>query len=208
MRPARSLLALVSTALGPFVALLVVIAFFSVADWLNGGNTFFTVQNFRTVAKEACIFAVAALGMTLIVISGGIDLSAGSALALAATVLAWGIQNDVALLATKGSSFRSASTTSRVWDALCKVNTTLPHEDRPRLELSPKTQGSLKERFRLDDDELKEAESAGARILKSGMATDWGGYIGYFADPDGHAWEIAWNPAFPIAPDGSISLPR
>jgi ribose/xylose/arabinose/galactoside ABC-type transport system permease subunit len=121
MRPARSLLALVSTALGPFVALLVVIAFFSVADWLSGGNTFFTVQNFRTVAKEACIFAVAALGMTLIVISGGIDLSAGSALALAATVLAWGIQNDVALLATKGSSFRSASVRLAEAQARAKV---------------------------------------------------------------------------------------
>lgn len=55
---------------------------------------------------------------------------------------------------------------------------------------------------------LKEAEGAGARILKSGMATDWGGYIGYFADPDGHTWEVAWNPAFPIASDGSVKLPR
>lgn len=55
---------------------------------------------------------------------------------------------------------------------------------------------------------LQEAEGAGARILKRGMATDWGGYIGYFADPDGHTWEVAWNPAFPIAPDGSIRLPR
>jgi len=55
---------------------------------------------------------------------------------------------------------------------------------------------------------LKEAEGAGARILKSGKATDWGGYIGYFADPDGHTWEVAWNPAFPIASDGSVKLPR
>lgn len=55
---------------------------------------------------------------------------------------------------------------------------------------------------------LKEAEGAGARILKRGMATDWGGYIGYFADPDGHTWEVAWNSAFPIASDGSIRLPR
>ena len=73
MQPSRRLLALLNTAVGPFVALLVVVAFFSVADWLSGGNTFFTAQNFRTVAKEASIFAVAALGMTLIVISGGID---------------------------------------------------------------------------------------------------------------------------------------
>ncbi|MGE0272841.1 MAG: VOC family protein [Alphaproteobacteria bacterium] len=54
---------------------------------------------------------------------------------------------------------------------------------------------------------LKEAEAAGARILKHGTVTDWGGYIGYFADPDGHTWEVAWNPAFPIASDGSIRLP-
>lgn len=55
---------------------------------------------------------------------------------------------------------------------------------------------------------LKGAEDAGARVLKRGMATDWGGYIGYFADPDGHTWEVAWNPAFTIAPDGSVKLPR
>ena len=32
----------------------------------------------------------------------------------------------------------------------------------------------------------------------------WGGYSGYFADPDGHAWEVAWNPAWTIEPDGSV----
>ncbi len=37
----------------------------------------------------------------------------------------------------------------------------------------------------------------GARIVKSAQATDWGGYAGYFADPDGFVWEIAWNPHFP-----------
>lgn len=35
----------------------------------------------------------------------------------------------------------------------------------------------------------------------------WGGYGAYIADPDGHAWEIAWNPGFPIAEDGSIRIP-
>jgi len=109
MRAARGSLALLTTALGPFVALLVVIGFFSIADWLAGGDTFFTLQNFRTVSIQACIVAVAALGMTLIVISGGIDLSVGSAVALAATVLAWGVHYDVAALATMGSSFRTAS---------------------------------------------------------------------------------------------------
>ena len=54
---------------------------------------------------------------------------------------------------------------------------------------------------------LAEAEAAGGRILKSGEDVFWGGYSGYFADPEGHVWEIAWNPHFPIAADGTISLP-
>jgi len=58
------------------------------------------------------------------------------------------------------------------------------------------------------DATLKEAEGAGARILKSGAETSWGGRTGYFADPDGFAWEVAWNPGFEILPDGGIRLPR
>ena len=57
------------------------------------------------------------------------------------------------------------------------------------------------------DATLKEAEKAGARILKPGAATSWGGYTGYFADPDGFTWEVAWNPGFEIMPDGGIQLP-
>lgn len=54
---------------------------------------------------------------------------------------------------------------------------------------------------------LAEAEAAGAPILKRAQETFWGGYAGYFADPDGHPWEVAWNPEWPIAPDGSVRLP-
>jgi len=50
------------------------------------------------------------------------------------------------------------------------------------------------------------AEAAGARILKPAERTDWGGYSGYFADPDGHPWEIAFNPTFPIDEDGRIAI--
>ncbi len=57
------------------------------------------------------------------------------------------------------------------------------------------------------DIRLAEAESAGGRILKAGEAADWGGYSGYFADPDGHLWEVAWNPHFPLDVDGRIALP-
>lgn len=54
---------------------------------------------------------------------------------------------------------------------------------------------------------LAEAAAAGARITKPAQDVFWGGYSGYFADPDGHLWEVAWNPFFPIAEDGSIALP-
>ena len=57
------------------------------------------------------------------------------------------------------------------------------------------------------DDLLEEARRAGARILKPAHETFWGGYAGYFADPDGHPWEVAWNPHFPIDADGSVRLP-
>jgi len=55
---------------------------------------------------------------------------------------------------------------------------------------------------------LAEAEAAGARILKPAQEAFWGGYSGYFSDPDGFLWEIAWNPGFPMAEDGSIRIPE
>ena len=51
------------------------------------------------------------------------------------------------------------------------------------------------------------AVAAGATVLKAAVATDWGGFSGYFADPDGHPWEVAHNPFFPIGPDGRITIP-
>lgn len=44
------------------------------------------------------------------------------------------------------------------------------------------------------DDQLAEAESAGATVVKPAQDVFWGGYSGYFEDPDGHLWEVAWNP--------------
>lgn len=54
---------------------------------------------------------------------------------------------------------------------------------------------------------LAEAVAAGAKLLKAGQKAFWGGYSGYFADPDGFAWEVAWNPFFEIDERGSIRLP-
>ena len=54
---------------------------------------------------------------------------------------------------------------------------------------------------------LDEAAAAGATIGRLGAATFWGGYTGVFIDPDGHPWEVAHNPAWQIADDGSVRLP-
>jgi uncharacterized protein len=54
---------------------------------------------------------------------------------------------------------------------------------------------------------LREAHQAGARILVKAEDKRWGGYSGYFADLDGHPWEVAWNPGFTLRGDGSIQLP-
>jgi uncharacterized protein len=56
------------------------------------------------------------------------------------------------------------------------------------------------------DAAFAEAIAAGARLLKAAVRADWGGYSGYVADPDGHPWEIAYNPSFPIAEDGRITI--
>ncbi len=56
------------------------------------------------------------------------------------------------------------------------------------------------------DQVLADAAEAGALIGRPGAATFWGGYSGVFIDPDGHPWEVAHNPGWPIAPDGSIRL--
>jgi uncharacterized protein len=53
---------------------------------------------------------------------------------------------------------------------------------------------------------IDEAAAAGATIGRRGATTFWGGYSGVFVDPDGHPWEVAHNPAWPIAADGSVRL--
>lgn len=47
---------------------------------------------------------------------------------------------------------------------------------------------------------LSAAVAAGAKLVKRAQDTFWGGHAGYFADPDGHLWEVAWNPKWPVDP--------
>lgn len=48
------------------------------------------------------------------------------------------------------------------------------------------------------------ARAAGAEVIREPHDTAWGGHVGYFADPDGHVWEVAWNPFSPLGPDGEF----
>ena len=66
---------------------------------------------------------------------------------------------------------------------------TLAHNVRTRDEVAPL---------------MARAEAAGARILRPAGEIFWGGVIGYFADPEGHIWEIAWNPGAPLSHTGEF----
>lgn len=59
----------------------------------------------------------------------------------------------------------------------------------------------------LVDHVIGTAVEAGARLVKPPVDVFWGGYSGYFADPDGFLWEVAWNPAWSSEPDGSAQPP-
>ena len=54
---------------------------------------------------------------------------------------------------------------------------------------------------------LSLAAAAGGTISKPAQDVFWGGYSGYFADPDGHLWEVVWNPHFPFDDDGRVVVP-
>ncbi|WP_427131289.1 VOC family protein [Pseudarthrobacter sp. S9] len=53
---------------------------------------------------------------------------------------------------------------------------------------------------------MAEAEAAGATIVAAAKTQPWGGYTGYFADPDGYRWEVGFNPTWAVAADGNVTL--
>jgi len=55
---------------------------------------------------------------------------------------------------------------------------------------------------------LAKAAKAGGKIVKAAQDAVWGGHSGYFADPDGHLWEVAWNPFFKFDQNGNLKLPK
>ncbi len=95
----RGAASVLRSALGPSLGLLLVLALFSIADAVRARikhkeATFASVATGQKILRDASQVGVAALGMTMIIIAGGIDLSAGAAMALAATVTAWFFRDD------------------------------------------------------------------------------------------------------------------
>jgi catechol 2,3-dioxygenase-like lactoylglutathione lyase family enzyme len=90
------------------------------------------------------------------------------------------------------------------WEVLA-ANAGLPDAPRPQAFRG----AALARTCRSDADvdvTLAHALRIGARLLKPARRTSLGGYSGFFADPDGHPWEVAWNPGWTVAADGSIRL--
>ena len=80
-----------------------------------------------------------------------------------------------------------------------------PAWDVPRSRFSGITLAhNVRERHEVDA-LLAQAEAAGGRIVKPGSEAEWGGYTGYFTDPDGYLWEVAWG-AFEFNEDGSLHV--
>jgi ribose/xylose/arabinose/galactoside ABC-type transport system permease subunit len=88
--------------LGPLFALLFIVVLFASASWIWGGGFFVSAGNMRKIMGSAALIAVPALGMTIIIIAAGIDLSAGTALTLCGTVLALQLKNSSVSAADPG----------------------------------------------------------------------------------------------------------
>lgn len=58
------------------------------------------------------------------------------------------------------------------------------------------------------DQVIQQAVEAGGKLEKQAQDVFWGGYSGYFSDPDGYFWEVAWNPHWPLSEEGALQLPQ
>ncbi len=95
------------------------IAFFAIVDIAVNGRdaTFWSTSNLQTISVQNAFVAIAALGMLLVIIAGGIDLSAGMALALSAAITAWGLREDVGFLIAHGQNVAGAAQQLKTADA-------------------------------------------------------------------------------------------
>ena len=91
------------------------------------------------------------------------------------------------------------------WDQLAQ-DTTLPEHPRPRVFRGITLAWNCRSTEEVDE-VIEFAISKGARVLKPPHKTDYGGYSGYFADPDGHPWEVVVAPNIEVGEDCRVHLP-
>ena len=91
------------------------------------------------------------------------------------------------------------------WDALAK-DAALPTDPRPQSFRGVTLAWNCNSPHEVDV-ALNFAISSGATLVKRAHRTDYGGYCGYFADPDGHLWEVVVAPQIEVAADGRVHLP-
>lgn len=94
---------------GPLVALVLVVVLFAVLDHIYSQGKFFTSDNLSNISIQTCVYALAAVGMTMVIISGGIDLSCGTAVTLSATVVAYCIFHDMGSKVVNGTNVRDSA---------------------------------------------------------------------------------------------------
>jgi hypothetical protein len=120
---------------------------------------------------------------------------------------AWGFPLSSASVPGEVSFFRTAGGLLAVWgaDALAEDAGVPPGGSDGFRGVSLAVNVASREDV---DEAIETARTAGARVLTPPRQTDWGGYNAYFADPDGHAWEVAHNPFWPLGADGVPQLPE
>jgi uncharacterized protein len=112
-----------------------------------------------------------------------------------------GVEGEVAFYQLGGMILALWGVDDLAGDARLKLSPATPGKSFGGLALAYNTRSPAEV-----DAVLREAEAAGAVILKPATRTDWGGTAGYFADPDGHTWEVAHNPFWTLREDGTVSL--
>lgn len=137
--------------------------------------------------------SIATLGVTDVAASTAFYVALGWPLSSAS------VTGEVSFFATAGGLLGIFGHDALAADAM------VPSEGRPGYR-GVSLSINLDDRAQVDA-ALDAAVAAGVTLVKPARLADWGGYSGYFADPDGHLWEVAHNPFFPIGADQRPTLP-
>ncbi len=111
----------------------------------------------------------------------------------------WSVEKGVIFFKTSGTCLALYPFDKLAEDVDPSMRVEKPKFSGITLAYNTRTKGEV-------DEVLKKAAQAGGRIEKPAQGAFWGGYSGYFSDPDGYLWEVAWG-AFDFNEDGSLAIP-